>query len=90
MGHFNNTDNLGVYLKVGDHVGYIYGCCGHYRIHSGVVTKLCEKRVWVRPDDVFEKDIEIKQSNKKLLNPQAKPSKFDKCICLDYGKVVKI
>ena len=43
MGHFNNTDNLGVTLKVGDHVGYIYGCCGHYRIHSGVVTKLCEK-----------------------------------------------
>lgn len=90
MGHFNNTDNLGVALHIGDHVGYIYGCAGHYRIHSGIVEKLCEKRVWVKPDEDFEDDIEVKQNHKRFLNPQAKPSRFDNCICLEYGKVVKI
>ena len=43
MGHCHNTDNLGIALNVGDHVGYIFGYAGHYRIHSGIVKKLCEK-----------------------------------------------
>lgn len=90
MGHYKNTDNLGVALHIGDHVGYIYGCAGHYRIHSGIVEKLCEKRVWVKPDEDFEDDIEVKQNHKRFLNPQAKFSKFDNYICLEYGKVVKI
>lgn len=88
MGHYKNTDNLGRALQIGDRVGYIFGCGGHYRIHSGVVEILCEKRVWIKPDDVFENDILYKQHQKELFN---KPiSKYDKLLSVDYGKVVKI
>ena len=90
MGHYNNTDNLGIQLKEGDHVGYIYGFGGHYRIHSGTVEKLCEKRVWVKPDEVFETDVENKIKAKQHFYPDYIPSKYRKLLCLEYGKVVKI
>ena len=88
MGHCHNTDNLGIALNVGDHVGYIFGYSGHYRIHSGIVKKLCEKRIWIKPDDVFENDVKYKQNKKELYKKRM--SKFDSLICTDYGKVVKI
>ena len=53
MGSFNYTDNLGVKLSIGDHVAYIHKNYGHYRIHSGIVKRLCDKRVWIEPDEVF-------------------------------------
>ena len=90
MGHFNNTDNLGVALHIGDHVGYIYGSAGHFRIHSGIVEKLCEKRVWITPDDVFESDIELKEKQRQLYKPNTLPTKYDKMLCVEYGKVVKL
>lgn len=88
MGHYHNTDNLGITLNVGDHVGYIFGYAGHYRIHSGIVQKLCEKRIWIKPDDVFEDDVTYKQNKKELYKKRI--SKYDALICTDYGKVVKI
>ena len=90
MGHYMNTDNLGVTLQINDRVGYIYGSGGHYRIHSGVVEKLCEKRVWIKPDEDFEDDITVKQNHKELYNTNYVPTKYDKLLCLEYGKVVKL
>lgn len=88
MGHYKNTDNLGTTLQIGDRVGYIFGGGGHYRIHSGIVEVLCEKRVWIKPDEFFENDVIYKQRQKEIYN---KPiTKYDKLIAIDYGKVVKI
>lgn len=88
MGHYKNTDNLGVTLQLGDRVGYIFGCAGHYRIHSGIVEKLCEKRLWIKPDEDFEDDVTYKQAKKELY--QKTPSKYDGFVCVEYGKVVKL
>jgi hypothetical protein len=88
MGHYKNTDNLGTTLQIGDRVGYIFGCAGHYRIHSGIVGKLCEKRVWIKPDEDFEDDVRYKQSKKELYKKSI--SKYDEFICIEYGKVVKL
>lgn len=88
MGHYKNTDNLGTTLQIGDRVGYIFGCAGHYRIHSGIVEKLCEKRVWIKPDEDFEDDVLYKQSKKELYKKSL--SKYDEFICTEYGKVVKL
>lgn len=88
MGHYKNTDNLGTTLQIGDRVGYIFGCAGHYRIHSGIVEKLCEKRVWIKPDEDFEDDVLYKQSKKELYKKSI--SKYDGFICIEYGKVVKL
>jgi hypothetical protein len=88
MGHYKNTDNLGTTLQIGDRVGYIFGCAGHYRIHSGIVEKLCEKRVWIKPDEDFEDDVLYKQSKKELYKKSI--SKYDEFICTEYGKVVKL
>jgi hypothetical protein len=88
MGHYKNTDNLGTTLQIGDRVGYIFGCAGHYRIHSGIVEKLCEKRVWIKPDEDFEDDVLYKQSKRELYKKSI--SKYDEFICTEYGKVVKL
>ena len=90
MGHYKNTDNLGVTLQIGDRVGYIFGCAGHYRIHSGIVEKLCEKRVWVKPDEEFEDDVELRIKAKQYFYPDYIPPKYKRMLCLEYGKVVKL
>lgn len=89
MGSFNFTDNLGVQLSVGDHVGYIHKNDSHYRIHSGIVKKLCEKRVWIEPDDDFSTDVRNLEITEYLYKDR-KLSKYDKWYCAPYGKVVKI
>lgn len=93
MGSFNNTDNLGTKLNIGDHVGYIYGRKDHYRIHSGIVIKLCDKRVWIKPDENFITDARVNEfweEQYKLLHPQRKPSKYNKLYLSPYGRVVKL
>ena len=52
------------------------------------MKKLCEKRIWIKPDDVFENDVIYKQNKKELYKKRI--SKYDSLICTDYGKVVKI
>ena len=89
MGSFNFTDNLGVKLSIGDHVAYIHKNYGHYRIHSGIVKKLCDKRVWIEPDEVFSSDT-ISSGIPIYLLKDRKASKYDKWCCVPYGKVVKI
>ena len=54
------------------------------------VEKLCEKRVWVKPDEVFEMDVENKIKAKQYFYPDYTPTKYRKMLCLEYGKVVKI
>lgn len=93
MGYYKNTDNLGHTLVVGDKVGYIYGNSGHYRIHSGVVVKLCEKSVWIKPDEEFKNDARVNEKHEEYLKkwyPEKKLSKFNKLYLAQYGRVVKI
>lgn len=93
MGSYKNTDNLGNILNIGDKVGYIYGSSGHYRIHSGTVIKLCEKTVWIKPDEYFKNDARISEKYEEYLKkmyPDKKMSKFNKLYLAHYGRVVKL
>lgn len=93
MGSFNNTDNLGRPLHLNDSVGYIHGSHDRYRIHSGKVYKLCEKSVWIIPDDDFISDIRVPQEFEDYYikyRPDRKLTKYDKMVLVPYGRVVKL
>lgn len=93
MGSYKNTDNLGTTLVIGDHVGYINGSSDRYRIHSGHVYKLCEKTVWIKPDEDFINDIRVPDTwddYYRKYHPDRKLSKFDKLVRVPYGRVVKL
>lgn len=87
------TDNLGNDINVGDHVGYIYGHDDHYRIHSGIVIKLCDRTVWIKPDDDFKSDARHSEKyyewKEKYYGPQ-KRSKYDSLYLSPYGRTVKL
>lgn len=93
MGSWNNTDNLGAKLEPNDHVGYIHGSKDRYRIHSGIVYKLCEKNVWIIPDEDFINDVRVPdnwEDRYKKIYPDRKITKYDKMVLVPYGRVVKL
>lgn len=93
MGSFNFTDNCGVRLNVGDHVGYISKTNGHLRIHTGTVKKLLSDRLWIMPDEDFVNDARIPSNYEeqyKKLHPTHNITKYDRYVLISYGKVIKL
>lgn len=93
MGSCHNTDNLGTKLEAKDHVGYIHGAKDRYRIHSGIVYKLCEKAVWIIPDEDFKNDMRVPDDYEEHIlkfYPDRKLTKYDKMVLVPYGRIVKL